>query len=126
VEQTQLIENRGIDGDAKARPGTRQINVMCAEVLEELTAEGFLTQPGDLGEQIVIRGIACEALVPGARLKLGEATIEVTIPRTGCERFEMIQGKPRTSAQGRLGVLTRVLEGGAVRVGDSVELLPAG
>ena len=48
------------------------------------------------------------------------------IPRTGCARFEMIQGKPRNDAKGRLGVLATVVSGGEVAVGDAVEvLLPA-
>ena len=49
--------------------------------------------------------------------------IEVGIPRTGCARFEMIQGKPRQSAKGRLGSLATVVTGGEVAVGDAVEVV---
>jgi MOSC domain-containing protein YiiM len=52
--------------------------------------------------------------------------IEVGIPRTGCARFEAIQGKPRGLAKGRLGVLATVVAGGVVAVGDAAEVLPAG
>jgi MOSC domain-containing protein YiiM len=123
LESARLTEDRGIEGDAKARPGVRQINVMCAEVLDQLNAEGFKTESGEMGEQIVIRGIPAESLVPGAQLRLGEATLEVMIPRTGCERFERIQGKSRKCVEGRLGMLAKVLTGGIVREGDPVELL---
>jgi MOSC domain-containing protein YiiM len=123
LERARLIEFRGIEGDAKGGAGQRQLNVMHAEVLAELEAEGFQTAPGQLGEQIVIAGIPRESLTPGARLRLGTAVIEVTIPRTGCERFEMIQGKPRASVQGRLGVLARVVADGEVAVGDAVEVV---
>jgi MOSC domain-containing protein YiiM len=126
VERTQLVENRGIDGDAKGRPGVRQINVMCAEILAELAAEGFKTRPGELGEQVVIAGVPAADLVPGVRLQLGEAVIEVTLPRTGCDRFELIQGKSKQSVQGRLGVLARVVTGGEVAVGDAVRVVTAG
>jgi MOSC domain-containing protein YiiM len=124
AERVRLVENRGIDGDAKGRPGERQVNLMCAEVLVELAAEGFKTASGALGEQIVIRGIPAADLVPGVRLQLGDAVVEVTLPRTGCERFERIQGKTKESAKGGLGVLVRVVTGGEVAVGDAVELLP--
>jgi MOSC domain-containing protein YiiM len=119
-----LVEFRGIDGDLKGGTGDRQLNVMCAEVLAELAADGFKAEPGELGEQIVIAGIDRAALAEGTRLRLGAAVIEVGIPRTGCARFEAIQGKPKKSVKGRLGVMARVVAGGEVAVGDPVELLP--
>ena len=79
-----------------------------------------------MGEQIVVSDVDPAALVAGTRLRLGAATVEVIEPRTGCARFEMIQGKPRGVAKGRLGVIARVIEGGALAVGDAVELLPTG
>jgi MOSC domain-containing protein YiiM len=123
AERVRLVENRGIDGDAKGRPGERQINVMCAEALAELAAEGFQTRPGELGEQIVIAGVPAADLVPGARLQLGAAVVEVTLPRTGCDRFEFIQGKSKQAVKGRLGVLVRVVTGGEVAVGDAVRVV---
>ncbi|MDB5312438.1 MAG: hypothetical protein JWO38_6640 [Gemmataceae bacterium] len=120
LDVAQLVADRGIGGDVKARPGRRQLNVMVAEVVADLRAEGFHTAPGELGEQIVIAGVPAGALVPGARVRLGGAVIEVTLPRTGCDRFETIQGKPKASVEGRLGVLARVVTGGEIRVGDEV------
>jgi MOSC domain-containing protein YiiM len=124
LERAHLVEFQGIEGDAKGGSGTRQLNIMRAETLAELVPEGFQTAPGQMGEQIVIEGLEPQALCEGARLRLGEAIIEVGIPRTGCARFEMIQGRPKQSVQGRLGVMARVLSGGAVAVGDAVEVLP--
>ena len=126
AERVTLREFRGIEGDLKGGTGDRQLNVMCAEVLAELDAEGFMAAPGELGEQIVIAGIDRAALVVGGRLRLGSAVIEVGIPRTGCARFEMIQGKSKQSVKGRLGFLATVVTGGEVAVGDAVELVPAG
>jgi MOSC domain-containing protein YiiM len=123
VERAKLVESQGIDGDAKGGPGDRQLNIMLAETLAELAAEGFSTQPGAMGEQIVLAGLDPTALAPSARLKLGAAIVEIGIPRTGCARFETIQGKPRQAAKGRLGVMARVVAGGEVAVGDPVEVL---
>jgi MOSC domain-containing protein YiiM len=124
LDRADLAEGRGIVGDKKGRGG-RQLNVMLAEVLAELKTEGFKTAPGELGEQIVGAGVPRDAVPPGTRLRLGEAVIEMTEPRRGCGRFEAIQGKSKTDAAGRLGFLARVVTGGAVVVGDEVELLSA-
>lgn len=123
VAEAVLVEDFGIEGDAKGGSDKRQLNVMTAETLAQLRAEGFKAAPGELGEQIVVAGVEEAALVPGARLQLGEsAVIEVMLPRTGCDRFEHIQGKPKATAKGRLGVMARVVTGGIVRTGDGVRL----
>jgi MOSC domain-containing protein YiiM len=123
AERVTLAESKGIVGDRKGGSGDRQLNVMRAETVAELGSEGFKAEPGELGEQIVVAGLPADALTTGARLRLGAAVIEVGIPRTGCARFEMIQGKSRHEAKGRLGVLARVVTGGEVAVGDPVEPL---
>lgn len=125
LENARLVEGQGVEGDLKGRSDSRQLNVMCAEVLEELRGEGFKVGPGEMGEQIVVEGIDPETLLKGTRLQLGRAVIEVGIPRTGCSRFEMIQGRPKQSVAGRLGVMARVVEGGEVAVGDEARLLPS-
>jgi MOSC domain-containing protein YiiM len=126
AERVELMPRKGIVGDMKGAVSKRELNVMHAEQLAELGAEGFKVGPGEMGEQIVVSGLDPAALVEGARVRLGAATIEVIEPRTGCARFEMIQGKPRGVAKGRLGVIACVVEGGELAVGDAVELLAAG
>jgi MOSC domain-containing protein YiiM len=49
--------------------------------------------------------------------------IEVISYRTGCDRFEAPQSKPREDAKGRLGVMAGVVTGGTIRVGDKVKVL---
>ena len=125
LETATLAEFRGIVGDKKGGTGERQLNVMLAEVVDELKGEGFQTGAGELGEQIVISSVPRDSLTPGTRLRLGAAVIEVTIPRTGCGRFETIQGKSKKLTVGRLGGMARVVTGGEVAVGDAVELVTA-
>lgn len=125
VDRVRLVEFWGIEGDQKGSSTSRQLNVMLAETLAELGAEGFKVAPGEMGEQIVVAGVDPAAMVEGTHIKLGEATIEIGIPRTGCARFEMIQDKPRTLVKGRLGVLATVVTGGEIAVGDAVEVLTA-
>jgi MOSC domain-containing protein YiiM len=120
-----LRPGHGIEGDAKANDGKRQLNVMLAEDLEQLRARGFRAAPGELGEQLVIAGLEPGVLEVGVRLRLGEsAVLEITMPRMGCERFAAVQGTARDAADGRLGFMARVLCGGEVAVGDEVRLEP--
>jgi MOSC domain-containing protein YiiM len=96
---------------------------MRAETLAELAAEGFKTGPGEMGEQIVIAGLDPAALIEGTRLRIGEAMIEIGIARTGCARFESIQGRSRSEVKGRLGWMAAVVASGEVAVGDEVRVL---
>ena len=124
LDRAVLVAGHGIDGDRKGGRGRRQLNVMVAEVLDQLREEGFTTGPGEMGEQLVVAGVDPAALVRGARLRIGDAVIELDIPRTGCDRFEAIQGHPKGAVKGRLGVMAKVVAGGEVAVGDRVEVIP--
>jgi hypothetical protein len=73
---------------------------------------------------------------PGTRLAIGTATVEVSEePHTGCAKFRARFGEDAlrfvNSPVGRelnlRGVNTRVIQGGAVRVGDAIrKVAPAG
>lgn len=124
LETATLKAGRGIVTDRKGSRPERQLNVMAWETLARLRAQGLRTGPGEMGEQIVLSGVAIDGLPAGARLRLGgEAVIEVIKPRTGCDRLRRIQGCTPAQVAGRLGVLARVLVGGSIRVGDPVALL---
>ena len=124
LESANLITGHGIEGDRKGGNPKRNLNVMSFEALEELHQEGFKIQPGEMGEQLVIQGLDVGELKAGDRFQVGEqACIEVISQRTGCDRFEHIQGKPRQLAAGRMGVMAKVVADGMIAVGDPVKLL---
>src|SRR6185312_17371730 len=60
VGHVRLVAGHGIAGDTKGRSDSRQLNVLLAETVEQLRAEGFRTAPGELGEQIVIAGLPAD------------------------------------------------------------------
>ena len=122
--QATLTPRQGIVGDRKGGTGGRQLNVMRAETVADLEAEGFKTAPGELGEQLVVAGLPPDAATPGKRLRIGgSAVIEFDKLRTGCARFEQIQGRPKSAVAGRLGIMARVLVGGPIAVGDAVTVV---
>jgi MOSC domain-containing protein YiiM len=122
--QTATLEaGRGIVTDCKGSRPERQLNIMSLETLEELRARGYQTGPGEMGEQIIVSGIAVDPLAAGTQLRFGnEVVIEVLKPRTGCERLRQIQGCTPADVAGQLGVMARVVLGGTIQVGDAVIL----
>jgi MOSC domain-containing protein YiiM len=102
-----------------------------------MAAEGHPIVPGSTGENVTVGGIDWDAVVPGARLRLGAAVlVEVTRYTTPCKTNEasFMGGDFNRMHQnvhpGFSRVYARVLEGGVIRPGDAVELLslnvPAG
>jgi MOSC domain-containing protein YiiM len=125
LQTAVLLEGKGIEGDRKGENPARQLNIMSRETLDALAAEGFKTQPGQMGEQIVVSGLDVDlnTLPEGAQIQLGDAVIEVYKPRTGCDRFEAIQGLSPKQAVNRLGVIAGVIKSGTINVGDPVVVL---
>ena len=125
LRSVELVAGYGIAGDRKGGHPRRNLNLMSYETLEALRAEGFQTLPGEMGEQVVLRGLDVGRLAAGDRLRIGDqACVEVIDQRTGCRRFERIQGKSADTAAGRMGVMAKVVAGGPIRVGDPVGLIP--
>lgn len=124
VASADLIANHGIAGDRKAGHNkTRQVNLLSAEWLATRAAEGYRAGPGQFGEQIIVGGLAVETLPAGTMLAIGpEAILAVTKGRTGCDRLQAAQPQP-TAHLDPIGVLTRVVMGGPIRVGDEVRVL---
>lgn len=146
MESIRLIENFGIEGDAHAGPtdqhlfhirrfgqipNLRQVHLIHAELFDELGEQGHSVRAGDLGENIVTRGVDLLGLPTGARLKLGpDAVVEITGLRNPCRQIENFQtGLLRQLAvqtpDGLVrkgGVMGVVLKGGIVRPNDPVEI----
>lgn len=122
LQQAILVADHGIEGDAKAgRSRNRQLNILSLEWLERLKEKGYRTMPGDFGEQIIIQDLAVEHLLPGDQLQLGpSATIEITMPRTGCIRLEAAQGQSNEAFGGLVGMLSKVITAGVIKIGDEV------
>lgn len=149
VDEVLLVEGSGVEGDAHAGatvqhrsrkrwrpdlPNLRQVHLLHAELLDELPYD---LAPGDVGENVLTRGVDLLALPTGARLHLGaEAVVEVTGLRNPCvqlDRFAdgLMEATLRREPDGTLvrlaGVMSVVVAGGVVRPGDPVTVeLPAG
>lgn len=124
VQQINLIANHGLEGDQKGGHNPiRQLNLLSREWLNSVQPKGYKTQPGQFGEQMIVEGLNFDEIQPGDRLQLGEeACIEITKPRTGCERLVLAQGKS-IEGIGAIGLLAKVIDGGTIHVGDEIRVL---
>lgn len=119
VQDIEAVANRGLSGCAHAQPGgLRQVLLMDLETLDDLNLH-----PGDLKENVTVRGLDVRALRPGQRLLIGEALLEVTVPCEPCKRMDDIRAGLKQELRGRRGMLCRVMKSGRIRVGDSIVMM---
>ena len=107
----------GLEGDRHRNArGLRQILLMEKEILDSLSLS-----PGIIRENVTIEGLAIHGLQPGEFVRLGdEVVLEVTGLCEPCSRMDEIRPGLQETLDGRRGVLTRVVEGGEVGLGDGV------
>jgi MOSC domain-containing protein YiiM len=123
LQEANLVESYGIEGDRKGGNPNRNLNVMDAITIEELAAQGYPTGPGVLGENIILSGVDLRALPEGTQLRLGdEAVIALGKPRIPCEQLTPLDARMPENVAGRVGVMCRVVKSGRVRVDDAVEV----
>lgn len=117
LQEARLVADFGLEGCAHARPASdRQVLLVDRETLEAMELA-----PGILRENITTDGLNVNSLQVGQRLRIGDTRLEVTMLCTPCNQMERIRSGLRKELWGRRGMLCRVLEGGIVRPGDSIE-----
>ena len=122
-DEGRLVANFGLEGDRHAGRPRRQVSILNAETVRELAARGMPVEPGVLGENITVEGMPVMQLSDGARLRIGDAEIEITGDRPACKEMLEIHADALKAMVGRAGKMARVVKGGTVRPGDPIELI---
>lgn len=134
------VSPTGLEGDGQRNLRVhggpdRALCLYAAERIEALQGEGHPIAPGTTGENLTVRGLAWDRVVPGAILALGEVTLEITSFATPCGsiRPSFADGDSMRVSQdahpGWSRVYARVTGAGVVRVGDAILLrgsIPSG
>ena len=118
----RLVADHGVEGDAHAGPWHRQVSLLANESVETMRAKGLDVAPGAFGENVTTEGVAVYQLPVGARLRIGEALLEVTQIGKVCHDRCAIYEQAGDCVMPREGIFVRVLEGGEVRPGDGIEV----
>jgi len=119
----ELRAGHGLVGDAHAGFSEREVSLLALESIRRVNQEhGLDARPGSFAENLTTAGLDLLRLAVGDQLRVGEALLEV------------VQiGKPADAAHTyhyrgvsilpREGVFCRVMKGGLVRAGDSIQIL---
>lgn len=118
VRDVRAVEAEGLEGDVSFGRSKRQVLLIEAEVLDRY---GLI--PGAVRENITTSGITLAGLDSGTCLRLGETTLEITGDCTPCSFIDSLRPGLKDQITGERGLLARVVAGGAIRVGDSVNLV---
>jgi MOSC domain-containing protein YiiM len=133
VEVATALEDCGLEGDRYCA-GTGhwsrlgrvcEVTFIAAEDLDDIERETAVSvRNGEHRRNVVTRAISLKTLRRGQRFRVGDVVFEYRGPRSVCKHIERLSGPGMTQAlRGRGGVCAKVIEGGAVRVGDEIEVL---
>ena len=123
VESATFIEGFGIEGDRHAvKSGARAVRQVL--LMDEDTLEGFGLGIGQVRENVTVRGVDLHQVAAGQRLALGDdVVVEITQFCAPCERMDEVRPGLREELFEQRGMLATVISGGAVNVGDQVQVI---
>jgi MOSC domain-containing protein YiiM len=103
----------------------RAVCLFSEELYADLRDEaGIDLVNGAVGENFTTRGIDLNGLAKGDRLRIGDScVIEITDVRVPCSTLKKWDARLPKLIEGRSGWVAKVIEGGTVRPGDTIEIL---
>ncbi len=124
VGEGTLKVSFGLEGDAHGGDWHRMVSLLAMESIKKMTDKGLDVGPGDFAENLTTEGLELFTLPVGTKLKIGETSIgEVTQIGKECHTKCAIFYQAGDCVMPKEGIFIRLLEGGAVRVGDSIEVI---
>ena len=118
VQKATAISGLGLEGDRSAYEGnTRQVLFVDKEILD-----GFGLEPGQVKENITVTGLNVAQVQPGQVFTIGDVTLEAVGDCEPCGKMDGIRLGLKDQLQGKRGMLAKVINGGGIKVGDSVRV----
>ncbi len=120
-----FIEDYGMEEDAHATRGiARQVSLLAVESIAKMKGLGIELHPGDFAENLTIEGMELFSLPVGTRLRVGEEVIlEVSQIGKSCHSGCAIFKTVGACIMPKEGVFARVIRGGRISDGNSVEIM---
>lgn len=125
VPSAVLIKDFGLKGDVHAGRDHKQVSLLSLVSLEKNRKKGYKLHYGDLFENIDFKGIDDLYQYPlGTLIKIGKEVV-LSITQIGKDHDVdiMVRGQKVRSIMPEEGIFTRVLEGGTVQAGDTIEVI---
>lgn len=119
VQEAIAISGLGLEGDRSAYEGNlRQVLFVDKEILD-----GANLAPGQVKENITVTGLNVAEVKPGQVFTIGDTvTLEAVGDCEACSKMDAIRLGLKDELQGKRGMLAKVLNGGAIKVGDTVKV----
>jgi MOSC domain-containing protein YiiM len=122
-----MITAKGLTGDGhnheKHNNPNQAVCLQDVELLEKLCQEGFPLACGSIGENLAVRHLDVQHLIPGTILTFsGGVILELTKERKPCYVLDAIDPKLKEAIVGRCGYYAKVLRGGMLRVGAAIHV----
>lgn len=117
--EVRLIQGLGVEGDAHAAGGNRQVSLLAWESIEKCGLAA-----GDFAENITMEGIPAVSLVLGALLQIGDAVLKISKIGKECHTKCNIYIKVGDCIMPREGIFAEVVKGGIVRAGELITYSP--
>ena len=122
-----LVEEVGLEGDAHAGTPGRQVSLLCVASMRKIRTADFEPAPGDLAENLTVEGVESRDFQVGALIRLGRGPVlEVTRIGKECHAGCAIRDLVGDCVMPREGVFARVVRGGEVAAGDTLEVTANG
>jgi MOSC domain-containing protein YiiM len=124
IDCGRFLENLGLENDAHAEHGIRQVSLLARESIEKIRDKGLDVQYGDFAENLTTQGIDLPSLPVGAKLKVGEKVLlEVSqigkICRNRCNIFYTVGD----CVMPREGIFAKVITGGEIKILDEITVI---
>ncbi len=117
-----FLENLGLENDAHAEPGIRQVSLLAKESIEKIRAKGLDVKYGDFAENLTTEGIDLPSLPVGTKLRVGaKVLLEVSQIGKVCHNRCNIFYTVGDCVMPREGIFAKVLIGGEIKVNDMIE-----
>jgi len=119
-----LILDFGLEGDAHGGPWHRQVSLLAMESIQKMVEQGLDVGPGDFAENLTTEGINLVSLPVGTKINIGSECVgEVTQIGKKCHNRCAIYEQAGDCVMPREGIFIKVLQGGSVKVGDSIQVV---
>jgi len=124
VDETELIADHGLEGDAHAGPWHRQVSFLSSESIQKAREKGLDVTFGDFAENIATSGIDWQMVPIGTKLRVGEtAMVEITQIGKECHNRCAIYYMAGDCIMPREGIFAKVLSGGRIKCGDPITII---
>ena len=122
VNEINLIENFGLEGDAHGGDWHRQVSLLSFESIEDFKKRGAIVDFGSFGENLIVEGLDFSKLLVGERVHGENFEMEITQIGKECHTSCKIHDMVGDCIMPKEGLFARVIKGGEIKKGNFIHI----